>query len=177
VRQLDETARRKLVLALVGFNDSDYSARVADELLELEAGGLRVVSVRESTSEEERARVAELYLAADIFVLTSRVESYPRVTLEAMHFGLPIISTPCFGVCEQLVEGMSGLFYDYGDTAALSRLLRLLCQDGDRRRALGAAAHDRLARLNSYDSMLDAYESLYARMLDRHGLSASGRPG
>jgi len=176
VRQLDGTAKRKLVLALVGFNDSDYSAGVASGLGELEAGGLRVVSVRESTSEEERARVAELYLAADVFVLTSRVESYPRVTLEAMHFGLAIISTPCFGVCEQLVEGVSGLYYDYGDTAALSRLLRLLCQDGDRRRALGAAAHERLDSLNSYDSMLDAYESLYGRVLDRHGRSASGRP-
>ncbi len=171
VRQLDETARRRIVLALAGYNDSDYSARVASELRDLEAGGLRVVSVKESASEDERARVAELYLAADLFVLTSRVESYPRVTLEAMHFGLPIISTPCFGVCEQLVEGQSGLFYDYGDTAGLGRLLRLLCEDGDRRRGLGEAGHDRLTQLNSYDSMLDAYESLYARVLDRQGRS------
>jgi hypothetical protein len=47
----------------------------------------------------------------------------------------------------------------------------MLCEDGERRRGLGAAAHHRLARLNSYDSMLDAYESLYGRVLDRQDRS------
>jgi len=171
VRQLDKAAGRKLVLALVGLNESDYSGRVANELRRLEADGLRVIAVRESVSEEDRTSLAELYLAADLFVLTSRIESYPRVTLEAMHFGLPIISTPCFGVCEQLVEGMSALFYDHGDTAGLSRLILELYEDGERRRVLGEAAHDRLASLNSYDSMLDAYEALYARVQACHGRS------
>ncbi|MBK7590760.1 MAG: glycosyltransferase family 4 protein [Betaproteobacteria bacterium] len=41
----------------------------------------------------ETRDVARYYQAADLFVCTSRVESYPRVTL-AMACGLPIISTP-----------------------------------------------------------------------------------
>ena len=172
VRGLDEAARRRLVLAVVGFNGSEYSCHVADRIRELEADGLRLIAVEESASEEDRARVAELYLAADIFVLTSRIESYPRVTLEAMHFGLPIVSTPCFGVCEQLVDGQSALFYDYGDTGKLSQLIRRLCDDAELRRAFAAAARDRLKQLNSYDGMLDGYEALYMRVMASQGQRA-----
>ncbi|KXF76574.1 hypothetical protein ATN84_10970 [Paramesorhizobium deserti] len=149
-------------------NESQYSRNIREQLDDLSKQGLRVISVQESASEAERRKIAELYLAADVFVMNSRIESYPRVILEAMEFGLAIISTPCFGVKEQLVDKESGLFYDEGDIEKLHDHLRLLCNKPEERRRLGLAARKRLSSLNSYDQMLEAYEALYERILAAH---------
>src|SRR5262249_20667156 len=49
----------------------------------------------------ETSDVALYYSAADVFVCSSRIESFPRVILEAMAACLPIVTTPVFGVREQ----------------------------------------------------------------------------
>ncbi len=55
------------------------------------------------------------YRAADVYVCTSRVESYPRTILEALSYGLPIVTTPVYGIKEQV----NGVFYKPGDTQDL----------------------------------------------------------
>ena len=50
----------------------------------------------------ETGDTAVYWPAADVFCCTSRVESYPLVILEAMAAGLPIITTPVFGISEQV---------------------------------------------------------------------------
>ncbi|WP_082766283.1 glycosyltransferase family 4 protein [Paramesorhizobium deserti] len=168
LKHIDETTKQRTVLAIAGMNESQYSRNIREQLDDLSKQGLRVISVQESASEAERRKIAELYLAADVFVMNSRIESYPRVILEAMEFGLAIISTPCFGVKEQLVDKESGLFYDEGDIEKLHDHLRLLCNKPEERRRLGLAARKRLSSLNSYDQMLEAYEALYERILAAH---------
>ena len=73
------------------------------------------------TSLPETGDVARYFVAADVFVCTSRVESYPRVILEAMAHGLPIVTTPVFGIREQVREDVNGVFYDPGDVAGAGR--------------------------------------------------------
>lgn len=165
IGRLDESIRRRVVLAIVGLNTSHYAREVQEQLNALEEQGVRVIAVAESASEEQRRTVAELYLSADIFVLTSRIESYPRVTLEAMEFGLPIISTPCYGVREQVVEGESALFYNEGDIEQLAAHICFLAEHPEQRREFGRAARNRLKVLNNYEQMLDAYENVYNRIL------------
>jgi glycosyltransferase involved in cell wall biosynthesis len=38
--------------------------------------------------------VQAFFAASDVFVLCSRLESYPRVILEAMAHGLPVLAAP-----------------------------------------------------------------------------------
>ena len=77
----------------------------------------------------ETGSVGEYYMAADAFVCTSRVECFPRVNLEAMHVGLPLITTPVFGVPEQVVDGVNGLYYPVGDSAKLACRLGQIISD------------------------------------------------
>src|SRR5207249_4672091 len=67
----------------------------------------------------ETGDTAIYWLAADLFCCTSRVESYPCVILEAMAAGLPIITTPVFGISEQVRESINALFYRPGDVKTL----------------------------------------------------------
>jgi len=60
------------------------------------------------------------YAAVDIFVCTSRVESAPRVIVEAMACSLPIITTPVFGIPELVRVNVNAAYYEPGDTTTLA---------------------------------------------------------
>lgn len=166
LKRLEPLELRSIIVAIAGFNDTDYSLEVKEELFELEEKGLRTIFIRESSSEKERRKVAELYLASDIFILSSRIESYPRVILEAMEFGLSIISTPCFGVKEQLVEGSSVLYYEEGNGLELKERILQYLNNPIERKNFGRAAKNQLAKLNSYHDMLNLYQDLYDKVLN-----------
>jgi O-antigen biosynthesis protein len=88
----------------------------------------------------ETGETTAYWRAADVFCCTSRVESYPRVILEAMAAGLPIITTPVFGIAEQVRDSINGLHYQPGDVGTLGRHLALLASDEGKRRSLAAAS-------------------------------------
>ena len=104
------------------------------------------------------ADIGRYYLAADAFLLCSRVESYPRVILEAMAFGLPIISTPVFGVAEQLPDPEDAKFYEPGDMVGLGGIFCEMVNDAAARKQLGKRSRSRLLQMPSFDQMVEAYE-------------------
>jgi GT2 family glycosyltransferase/glycosyltransferase involved in cell wall biosynthesis len=121
-------------------------------------------------SDERRARVtlvpetgdvARYFLAADVFVCTSRVESYPRVILEAMAWGLPVVTTPVFGIREQVREGVNGIFYEPGDVAALAAAIARLVADDALRARLAGNAVPALDALTDFDSMVEQYGRIF----------------
>jgi len=105
----------------------------------------------------ETSRPGPYYAAADVFVCSSRVESFPRVILEAMAFGLPIVTTPVFGIREQVRDSVNGLFYTPGAVDELAeRILRLVEDDGLRTR-LGVNSRYALETLGTFDEMTEEY--------------------
>ncbi len=120
--------------------------------------------------DERRARVtlvpetddvARYFLAADVFVCTSRVESYPRVVLEAMAWGLPIVTTPVFGIREQVREDVNGLFYEPGDVRSLAAAIARLVTDDALRTRLAGNAVPALDALTDFDAMVTQYGRLF----------------
>jgi glycosyltransferase involved in cell wall biosynthesis len=61
-----------------------------------------------------------LYASADLFVLPSREESFGNVLVEALHAGLPIVSTRTTGADELLGGGRFGTLVANGDVQALA---------------------------------------------------------
>lgn len=113
------------------------------------------------------------YAAADIVVCTSRLESAPRILVEAMAFQRAIVTTPVFGVPELVDEGVNALFYQPGDISALAQRLAELVGDGDRRKAMGVIGRVVLTSRPGYAEMLDQYAQLIREAAPLGAFSAS----
>ncbi|OXM74312.1 MULTISPECIES: glycosyltransferase family 4 protein [Amycolatopsis] len=88
---------------------------------------------------------APWFEAADMFVNSSDVESLPRSILEAVCCGLPVVASDVFGAREMITDGHSGWLFEPNDADALTvALLRALDTPADRRRAIAAAAYEKL---------------------------------
>ncbi|HET8942068.1 MAG TPA: glycosyltransferase [Rudaea sp.] len=156
IAQLPPATAARLRCFIVGDRAGTYSVelhKLADSLpLDLRQ---RVQIVGETQE------IARYYQAADIFVCTSRVESFPRVVLEAMFFGLPVISTRVFGVVEQVSENVNGLLYEPSNIPKLTLHLRQLIDDDRVRARLAANSQPMLATLNTFDEMAAAYAEIF----------------
>jgi glycosyltransferase involved in cell wall biosynthesis len=83
------------------------------------------------------------HLVADLLVCASDLESLPRVILEAMAFGTPVLSTSVFGVPELVEDGETGYLCGTRDVAELGRgLERALAADAPERTAITDAASE-----------------------------------
>lgn len=68
--------------------------------------------------------VADFYKNADIFVLSSAWEGFGNVIVEAMSFGVPVVSTNCnFGPSEILENGKYGRLVPVGDYVSLAEAI------------------------------------------------------
>ncbi len=84
--------------------------------------------------------VAQALREADVFVLPSLGDTMPRVVMEALATGLPVLTTNVSG-CEHIItHGENGYIVPWGDPDALAAVLRFLAACPARRRAVGAAA-------------------------------------
>ncbi|HET9129543.1 MAG TPA: glycosyltransferase, partial [Terriglobia bacterium] len=107
------------------------------------------------------SEIFKFYKVADIVVCTSKIESFPRVILEAMAFDLPILTTPVFGIQEQVQQGVNVLFYPPGDHDALANALESLIRDEDMRRRFSENSKYVLHQLETFDEMVAGYETLF----------------
>jgi len=105
--------------------------------------------------------VDQWYSTACAFVFASRNESYPRVILEAMGAGLPIITTSVFGIKEQVVDDLNAIVYEPGEISALADAMARIITDKKLRERLSIGSKNILRSLGSYDKLLEKYEDIF----------------
>lgn len=107
---------------------------------------------------------AELLRATDIFALPSHGEGMPMSVLEAMSYGIPIVSTPVGGIPELVAEGESGFLVPPGDTIQLARRLGHLIADPDLRCRMGRAARMAVEQRHDAQFMAKQIAEAYRRI-------------
>jgi glycosyltransferase involved in cell wall biosynthesis len=111
------------------------------------------------------AHLDERFVAASIYVLSSRYEGLPMVLLEAMSAGLPAAAFDCpTGPAQIISHGKSGLLVPAQDVPALAAGICELIEDPVRRQAMGAAARKDAARY-SIDAVARRWEELFGELL------------
>lgn len=98
----------------------------------------------------------------DVCVLCSSKEGLPRVVLEAMLAGKPVIGSDVTGTRELIVHEETGLLYAFGDISALTAALRRLLGDEALCTRMGAAGRARVEARFS----IEAYVAGVTAVLD-----------
>ncbi len=112
-------------LVFVGDNGSAYARGLARFVTE--AGLSDRVQIHRVTDEIDR-----WYLAADVLVCASDVESLPRSVIEAMCFGTPVLASAVFGLPEIIEDGVTGLLFEPCQLSSMAEALRRVLGLSDR---------------------------------------------
>lgn len=84
---------------------------------------------------------------SDIFVLSSRLEGWPLVLMEAMAVGLPVVAFKCPNGPDEIIEhGTNGLLVEANDIEGLSNAMALLVNREDLREVLGSNARNSITK-------------------------------
>lgn len=100
------------------------------------------------------------YAACDAFVCCSRQESAPRAIVEAMHFGLPVATTPVDGIPELVRFGVDALSYGPGQVSSLAEIMENLATSPAERFRLGQNAKERVRALQANGGMVGQFLDL-----------------
>jgi len=159
---IDAIAQTPGTLVLVGQGESEEEIR---RKVQREGLSERVVF----TGDVPQSDLRGYYQAADLFVLPSldRSEAFGLAMVEAMHTGLPVISTRVgTGTSHVNLDGVTGLEVPPGDAGSLASAIRWVLEHPDEAKRMGEAARERSLRF-THAAMVDRTASLYQELLGR----------
>ncbi|NVD99996.1 glycosyltransferase family 4 protein [Massilia sp. BJB1822] len=173
-----------LVLGRLGKLKGSYDLVQALALLAPRFPALQLVMGGDGELEAGAARAAELEVApqlkllgwatgaakeaalrgADVYALPSYNEGMPMSVLEAMAYGLPVVTTPVGGIPAAVSDGVEGFLVPPGDVAALADRLGQLLADPALAQRMGMAARRKIQDTFSTEAVLPRLQALYAEL-------------
>ncbi len=110
----------------------------------------------------------EAYANADVFILPSHYESenFPIVLIEALAFGLPVISTRWRGIPQLLGDEGAAILCDIKAPGQYADAIELLCEDAEMRKSMGGLARARYEDHFTREKFLLSMERVFERVLD-----------
>jgi glycosyltransferase involved in cell wall biosynthesis len=94
------------------------------------------------------------YQMADVYLHSSRYEGVPKVLIEALAAGTPVVSTDHLGADVVVRDGETGLLTEHTPDALAAAAISLI-DDPARARAMGAAGQRDVIERFDYERQLD----------------------
>jgi UDP-glucose:(heptosyl)LPS alpha-1,3-glucosyltransferase len=141
-------------LLIVGKGNAGPYLKMAEDL------GIRDRVVFAGVTDEVEAH----YLASDVFVMPSRMDTFGLVVLEAMAAGLPVVISANVGAADLVTHGGSGFILPDNPTAQdmSASLIRLM--NPEQRRSMGEAARQ-IAGNHDWDKVADKMAKIYRSLI------------
>jgi glycosyltransferase involved in cell wall biosynthesis len=109
------------------------------------------------------AQKQRAFACSSIFVLPSYAEGLPMALLEAMSWGLPVITTPVGGIPQLVQKDVNGSLVQPGHIDDLAAALATLLASSAVRARLGAAARSTIETHYTLDRALQRLGEIYGR--------------
>lgn len=104
----------------------------------------------------------ELFSLADAYILPSYIEGLPISILEAMSFGLPILSTPVGGIPE-VVDETNGILFTPGDKKKMADAIKSIVNNPQIGKSMGNASREKAVRYypdNVASELIEIYNGI-----------------
>lgn len=165
-----------LLHALSGLKDLDWQLEfVGDGPLrgQLEELAERLNLTSRVTFLGFRRDVPRRLAEAQLFLLISKWEGFPRSILEAMRAGLPAVASDVGGVQESVVDGTTGFVIPPGDAGRLRQCLRKLITCSELRVSMGKAGRARYEEKFTFNRLVERTMKVYESVLGKEIVSWS----
>lgn len=143
-------------LVLVGDGEKEYVKKFLSDIENYTNRG-KIKYIKKATQKE----LSYIYQNSNLFVFTSNYEIFGMVLLEAMYFGLPVISSENGGASVLIQEGSNGyMMKDFQVDSWRSRIEELI-KNHERYALMRESAHQRVAEHFLWDSLVDQFIAGY----------------
>lgn len=109
--------------------------------------------------------MAECYQAADLTLVTSRVEAFGRIAAESQACGTPVVAFDTGGLAEVVLNGIGGLSVRQGDVPGLMEALRHMLGSEEFRRQCSSRGRAFVERVFEERRIAQEYADLYHELL------------
>lgn len=167
-RQMPRKGVDVLIRALAGVRDDGHEFRAVlvgrGDLLETHRELVRELGLEDRVALPGLVPSVDAYLRhADIFCLPSLAEGSGSMSvLEALQYGVAVVSSAVDGLVEDLTDDMDSLLFETGSVDQLHVALSRLIVDRELRERLGGAGAELYARRFSAGAATTALNDLYA---------------
>lgn len=144
-----------------------------DYVLILVGGGIQEKDVLNKISEEklqercimlgrrEQLELPSIYAASDCFLLASDYEILGMVIMEAMYYGVPVISTKTTGADFIINNGKDGIIVDNIDAETWANIIVSLLSDEKRYKRISEAGRKKILNKFLWDKTCEGFLNLY----------------
>ena len=109
--------------------------------------------------------IYEKYLESSIYIMSSRYEGMPMVLLEAMSFGLPVISFDCpCGPKDIIKDNEDGFIIKFGNIEQMAEKIEELINDEEKRKLFGINAKKNIQRF-SEEKIMNQWKELFEKLV------------
>lgn len=109
--------------------------------------------------------VSEVYSSASIYVLSSRYEGFPMVLLEAVSFGLPLVSFDCVTGPNEIIESNDcGLLVENGNIKSLAEALSWMMKNPQERDKMSMQSIEKSLSF-SKEQIMNQWQQLFKELL------------
>ncbi|MEW6536173.1 MAG: glycosyltransferase family 4 protein [Candidatus Auribacterota bacterium] len=113
-------------------------------------------------------RVPDLLARAEVFVLSSNLESSPHVVAEAMAMAKPVAATATDGTAEFIKHGLTGMLSPVGDHKALADNIEYLLRNKKEASAMAENAWQFAKNKLSLDCCFNQYQEIFDRLHEKN---------
>ena len=147
-------------LTIIGNGEKEYKDRFLDHIkAEIERN--EIIYYKQATQEE----LVKYYCEAAFFLLPSYYEIFGMVLLEAMYFGLPVISSINGGSSTLIKDGYNGFVMKHFDSNEWVDCILNTMRDNDKMKGIGKNARKTVEEGYTWNALAGQFIMLYRKAL------------